>query len=85
MARVIGLKLEAALNRPGPDVYRLDRYSDYANLTRLYDFLEIKVTGRTSARGRAFCDRSNRQQIVIKIFVARARNCFDEAGRSKQA
>jgi len=85
MARVIGLKLEAALNRAGPNVYRLDRYSDDANLTRLYDFLEIKVSGRASTGGRAFRERSNRQQIIIEILTAPGRNSFDEVGRSKQA
>lgn len=53
MARVISLQLEAALDRPRRSICGFYSYSDDANLTRLDDFLEIKVSGGASTRSRA--------------------------------
>jgi hypothetical protein len=86
MARVVGLKLEYALKRAGFTVHRLYLYSNDSSLTRLYDFLEIKVSGRASTRSRAACGGSKRQQVIMKqVIMKRFSGCPDESGRCGQA
>jgi len=80
-ARVIGLQLEAALNRPCSYVCGFYSYSNDAGLTRLDDFLEIKVSGRASTRSRTICGYSNRHSPRVRI----ERNCFDKLARRRQA
>jgi hypothetical protein len=50
--RVGSFKQEAVLDLP-LRLCRVQFYSDVASLTRLYDFLEIKVSRRASTRSRA--------------------------------
>jgi len=50
--RIVGLELEGALNW-ALLIRGVNLDYDRASLTRLDDFVEIKVCGRTSARGNA--------------------------------
>ena len=64
MPRVVSLKLVAALDR-AKLVRCMNLDSDGANLTRLDDFFEVKVTGRASARRRPPRSYSSGEKVII--------------------
>src|SRR5262249_9153459 len=60
--RVVCLQLEASVE-PAAHIACVNLDSDYSSLTRLYDFLEIKVFGLASGRDRP--KRSDDRHLTI--------------------